>query len=242
MPRKIHVTDDRKRDAEIEFSAPKRAAGYGWLTPDRRKVATARLIKAPEGRNWDSILATHGGDVEKAAEALVAGDPEIDYETVGRAVGEADRVWVRHDGSVLYSARILEVVTDAAGEERSRNEFEDVEATVGEESVLPWSGRMFDVDTVVRRFVLNRKVQLRHINGLTFDFLLEIAKTLAESGKMLFVGTGSKGAGPLIFQRNGTPYRGFLEGRVDGDGGFLLVLHLSNMELKPLAKAEGGAA
>ena len=58
----------------------------------------------------------------------------------------------------------------------------------------------------------------------------------------VFVGTGSKGAGPLIFQRNGTPYRGFLEGRVDGDGGFLLVLHLSNMELKPLAKAEGGAA
>lgn len=240
MPRKIHVTDSRKRDAEIEFSSPKRPPGYGWLTPDRRPVRSARLIKSPEGRTWDAILAAHGGDVEQAAQALVDGDPEVDYEVVGRLVGEADRVWVRHDGSVLYSARILEVVTDAAGEERSRKEFEDVEATVGEESVLPWSGRMFDVDTVVRRFVLNRKVQLRHINGLTFDFLFEIAKTLSESGKMLYVGTGSKGAGPLIFQRNGTPYRGFLEGRVDGDG-FLLTLHLSNMELKSVKKAEEAA-
>ncbi len=241
MPRKIHVTDDRKRDAEIEFSAPKRAPGYGWLTPDRRPVNTARLIKAPEGRTWEAILSANGGDVEKAAQALVAGDPEIDYELVGRVVGDADRVWVRHDGSVLYSARILEIVTDAAGEERSRKEFEDVEATVGEEAVLPWSGRLFDVDTVVRKFVLNRKVQLRHINGLTYDFLHEIAKTLSEGGKMLYVGTGSKGAGPLIFQRNGTPCRGFLEGRVDADG-FLLVLHLSNMELKPATKDDGGEA
>lgn len=241
MPRLIHLTDDRKRDAEIEFSSPKSPPGYGWLTPDRKEVSSARLIKSPEGRNWDAVLQAHGGDIEKAAQALIAGDPEIDTETVGRLVGDADRVWVRHDGSVLYSAHVLEVVTDAAGQERSRKDFEDVEATVGEEAVLPWSGRMFDVDTVVRRFVLNRKVQLRHINGLTFDFLFEIAKTLSAAGKMLYVGTGGKGAGPLIFQRNGTPYRGFLEGRVDGDG-FLLVLHLSNMELKRPDAGDGGEA
>jgi len=48
---------------------------------------------------------------------------------------------------------------------------------------------------------------------------------------VLFVGSGEKGANPLIFQRNGSPYRGFLEGRIVGDG-FLLVLHLSNLELK----------
>ena len=36
-----------------------------------------------------------------------------------------------------------------------------------------------------------------------------------------------------MLDRNGTPYRGFLEGRVDGDK-YLLLLHLTNLELKEL--------
>jgi hypothetical protein len=42
-------------------------------------------------------------------------------------------------------------------------------------------------------------------------------------------------------QVNGTPYRGFLEGRIDGEN-YILLLHLSNMELKLPAttKAEKG--
>jgi hypothetical protein len=83
-----------------------------------------------------------------------------------------------------------------------------------------------------RRFVLGRKLQLRHVNGLTFDFLHGIAKTLEDEGKLLFVGAGKKGQTPLVFRTNGTPFRGFLEGRTDGDDAYLLVLHLSNLEIK----------
>jgi len=38
---------------------------------------------------------------------------------------------------------------------------------------------------------------------------------------------------------NGSPYRGFLEGRVDGER-YILLLHLSNMELKMPATAPAG--
>jgi hypothetical protein len=140
-------------------------------------------------------------------------------------------VWIAPDGKILYAARALKVLVDAKGAELSRDDFVDVEATVLEETALPWSGRLMPIDRVLKSFALGQKLQLRHINGLTFDFLFEIAKNLQEKQRMLFVGTGEKGASPLIFQRNGSPYRGFLEGRVDGDG-FLLVLHLSNLELK----------
>lgn len=34
-----------------------------------------------------------------------------------------------------------------------------------------------------------------------------------------------------MLQENGSPYRGFLEGRVDGER-FALLMHLSHMELK----------
>ena len=85
--------------------------------------------------------------------------------------------------------------------------------------------------STLQKFVLVRKLQLCHLDGLTFDFLHGIAKELQEKESMLLLGGGPKGKQPLIFQRNGSPFRGFLEGRVKGDG-YLLVLHLSNLELK----------
>jgi len=90
---------------------------------------------------------------------------------------------------------------------------------------------------VIRRFAFVRKLQLRHVNGLTFDFLYEIAETLQKEGKLMYVGAGKKAQQPLIFQTNGTPFRGFLEGRVDGDG-YRLVLHLSNLEIKRVTEDE----
>lgn len=231
MPRLISLTDAKKRDAQVGIQTAKKSASFGWVGPEGRSVANQRFIKATEKTSFEALEAEHGGDLEAVGSALIEGDPEIDLELVGRELGEVDRVWVREDGSVLYSARFLQVVYGPDGEEKSRQDFVDVEATVTEEQPLVWSGRMFPIDQVVRRFALVRTVQLRHINGLTFDFLYEIAKSLADEGKMLFVGAGGKGAQPLIFQSNGSPYRGFLEGRIDGDG-YRLVLHLSNLELK----------
>ena len=75
------------------------------------------------------------------------------------------------------------------------------------------------------------KLQLQHINGLTYDFLYAIAKELEQKDSLLVVGTGPKANQPLILRRGSLPYRGFLEGRTHGDE-YCLLLHLSNMELK----------
>jgi hypothetical protein len=48
---------------------------------------------------------------------------------------------------------------------------------------------------------------------------------------MMLLGGGEKGNAPLVMTNNGTPYRGFLEGRISGDS-FCLLLHLTNLELK----------
>ena len=47
----------------------------------------------------------------------------------------------------------------------------------------------------------------------------------------MVIGAGDKGNLPLVFQANGKPYRGFLEGKTK-DKSYQLVLHLSEMELK----------
>ena len=75
------------------------------------------------------------------------------------------------------------------------------------------------------------KLQLLHINGLTYDFLFGIASELEQKNSLLLVGAGPKANQPLVLRRGALPYRGFLEGRTRGQD-YCLVLHLSNIELK----------
>ena len=60
-----------------------------------------------------------------------------------------------------------------------------------------------------------------------------MAKELADKDSMMMIGAGASGKGPLVFTDGGKPYRAFLEGRVKGDK-YCLILHLSDLELKPL--------
>ena len=85
--------------------------------------------------------------------------------------------------------------------------------------------------SVAVNFAFKRTIQVRHVDGLTYDYLYEMAKELHDESVMVLIGAGQSGKDPLIFQANGMPYRGFLEGRVDGKK-YQLLLHLSNMELK----------
>jgi hypothetical protein len=241
MPRLITIADAKKRDAQIQLESPTREDSVRWVSKQSgAPIHLERLIKTTDRCSYEALLAK-AGSPEALAKALIEGDPEVELEQVGRRLGHATRVHVGPGGQVLYAARVLQVVTAPDGTLKSEGDFVDVEATVGEElPPIVWTGRLMPATEVVRRFVFVRKVQLRHVNGLTFDFLHEMARSLHEEKKMLLVGAGPKGQAPLVFQTNGAPFRGFLEGRVDGDA-YRLVLHLSNLELKRVAVAKAAA-
>lgn len=243
MPRILSITDDKKRDAHVEVASPPRPERLRWVSgKDGAPIRLERLVKSTDKTSFEA-LAQRFGTMEAISTALVAGDPELDLEQVGRRLGQATRVWVGRSGQVLYAARVLSVVTAPDGTEKSRGDFVDVEATVGEDQPpIPWTGRLIPATEVVRKFVLGRKLQVRHVNGLTFEFLHSIASSLEKADKLLLVGAGPKGQSPLVFQTNGAPFRGFLEGRTDGPDRYLLVLHLSNLELKSVEKLAAAAA
>ncbi|MEM9864601.1 MAG: hypothetical protein AAF938_23575 [Myxococcota bacterium] len=96
---------------------------------------------------------------------------------------------------------------------------------------MRWTGRRVKAAVAVRRFVFGRTLALTHRDGLTYDYLYAMAKELAESKELVMMGAGDSGKDPLVLVSNGTPYRAFLEGRIDGER-YQLLLHLSNMELK----------
>jgi hypothetical protein len=90
---------------------------------------------------------------------------------------------------------------------------------------------MFPKAEIYNKLVFAKKYQIRHTNGLTFDFLFELSKQLHDQNSIMMIGGGAKGNEPLVFQDGGKSYRGFLEGRVK-DASYILLLHLSNLEVK----------
>jgi hypothetical protein len=96
---------------------------------------------------------------------------------------------------------------------------------------LRWTGKFIKKDEAVHRFIFTHKRQLIHVNGLTFDFLYQMAEELDRRDSLLLVRGGEKGNEPIVMHRGGKPYNAFLEGRVKDDS-YCLVLQMSNMELK----------
>ena len=60
-----------------------------------------------------------------------------------------------------------------------------------------------------------------------------MAKKLVDADSMMLLGAGPKGVAPLVMSNGGTPYRAFLEGRVQDDK-YALIMRLTNLELKSL--------
>lgn len=75
---------------------------------------------------------------------------------------------------------------------------------------------MIPKDRAAKMFVFTENYQIKHVNGLTYDFLYEMAKKLSDASALMLIGGDEKGTPPLVLSRGGVPYRGFLEGRGDG--------------------------
>lgn len=235
--RKLHLSNAEGRDATVLFAPLKTNKPPRKGLPDGGRVTFKRYLSAGEGGLHATLQAKLGEDY---AQALVDGDPEIDAEKVGREIGATNVVQLSASGEVLYAApQVVEVLLGPDGAEKERRSPQDTPANVNEELPIRWTGRQMPRAKVVSRFLLSRSMQVQHVDGLSYDYLFAMAQTLHQADAMVLVGAGAKGRDPLVFQVNGSPYRGFLEGRIDGER-YLLLLHLSNMELKRPVKAEDG--
>jgi hypothetical protein len=226
----INLSNARGRDALVNTESVAQPLKVRWLDEKGRQAQPARILKATLDRDLESISKQAGG-LEKVADALVKGDPEIDFEACGRFLRETSRVYVDPDRHVVHQVQEWEILRNPDGTEKERRPRKALLSNTSTETPLPWSGKLMKKSEVYNKFVFSAKMQIVHVNGLTYDFLYGIARELEEKESLLLLGAGPKGAQPLVFHRGATPYRGFLEGRTQGDG-YCLVLHLSNMELK----------
>jgi len=225
----INISNTKNRDAVVAFEAvvPKRDVAF--VDPKGKPVRTQKLLKTDIEHDLAALLKKKK-DLNAVGKALVKDDPEIDLEHFGMTLTDTSRVYVSKKG-IIHLVDEWEVLKNPDGETRERRQRQKQSQNINSDIPLRWSGKFIKKEDAAHKFIFTHKRQLIHVNGLTYDFLYEMAKELHERNSLMLLRGGEKGDQPIIMTRGAKPYNAFLEGRIDGDS-YLLVLQLSNMELK----------
>ncbi len=234
----INISNTKNRDAVVAFEAvvPKREVAF--VDPKGKPVRTQKLLKTDIEHDL-AALVKKKKDLNAVGKALVKDDPEIDLEHFGMTLTDTSRVYVSKKG-IIHLVDEWEVLKNSDGETRERRQRQKQSQNINSDIPLRWSGKFIKKEDAAHKFIFTHKRQLIHVNGLTYDFLYEMAKELHERNSLMLLRGGEKGDQPIIMTRGAKPYNAFLEGRIDGDS-YLLVLQLSNMELKRPPMSEPGA-
>ena len=228
--RAIHIANDKKRDAEVGFEVNAKKSDIRYLLPDGQTHSNIKVLKSTI-EFTDEALVNKYGDLTAVAQEIIKSDPEVDMELIGKKISGTHKLYLNKDNQIAYRVNLVQVVKNTDGTEKERKDMTKAPANANIEAPIQWTGKKFPKADAVKKFVFSRKYQIKHVSGLTYDFLYNMAKDLHESKSLMLIGAGPKGNEPIRLTTGGEPYRGFLEGRIEGDK-YCLILHLTNMELK----------
>jgi len=226
--KEIHIANEKKRDANVRFVSLIQEKDPTFIF--KNKTIKNKRILINSDITSDSYLIEKYKN--KLADNILSDNVDIDIETAGKYIGDIDRILFNSKNEILYSPpKIKEILYNQKGEEVKKQDPKEIVPNVRDDTPpLKWTGKFFKREEILKKFVITKSIQLRHVDGLTYEFLFDMAKTLEDKKSLMLLGGGS-GKDPLIFQTNGTPYRGFLDGRIKNKQ-YQLILRLSNMELK----------
>ncbi len=244
MIRYIKLANDKKRDAEITFRSLNPKPAVTMVLESGEAVSNKRAVKGTSDTSTKTLLGKYdekpkeGVDFEmqlavRLSEDLINSDPEIDIELSGKFIDDISRVYINEDEKPVFKVKKVEKIFSPKAELKEEREPKYNESNITGESIVSWTGKLMPKSKVYNKLVFNKKYQLKHVNGLTYDFLFDMAKQLADKDAMMMLGGGASGKEPLVMNDGGKPYRAFLEGRVKGEK-YCLILHLTDQELKPI--------
>ena len=235
MIRYIKIEDANKRDAEITFKSVKSGDLIYLALENGEKPINKRVIKSTFENSIENLLGKNEPtqeDYNSFSEKLIQDDSEIDFELFGKYIDKTDKIYTNTDLKPVYNVTITEQILNTEGELVEEKEQTFNKSNINGDSTVRWTGKYIPKNKIYNKIVLSSKYQLKHINGLTFDFLFNVAKDLHEKDSLMMLG-GGKGNEPLTINDGGRPYRAFLEGKVK-ENSYCLIMHFSNQEYKAI--------
>jgi hypothetical protein len=166
------------------------------------------------------------------AATLTAGDPEIDLENTGTLLDSETLTGIYVEPGTRKPAsdfHLEEVVTDPQGNVKTTRVPNRI-ANINTHLPVKIT-KLHPVDQILTRFVFKSTYQIIHQDGLTRNFLLNLARHLETEKKAAILGAGPKGAQPLILRNSSLPVRGFLVGQTHGED-YKILLLITDTELR----------
>ncbi len=231
----INIADGKARNSRVAMESKKRPKFTRYTDSQNQGVESARIVKNTLATDLKTL--TKETSLEDLSQKLIDGDPELDIELFGKRIFDTSRIYLNSNNEPAGGVNLKELIYSPEGELKEQRDAKTVEGNINTEVPLKWSGKLMPKSECYKKFVFSNAYQIKHVDGLTFDFLFNMAKELDEQNAMMFLGAGKKNNEPLIISRNGKQFRAFLEGRVQ-DSKFMLILHLTNLEMKPVPVAE----
>ncbi len=233
MIRYIKIEDSKKRDAEITFKSINSGSSINLALETGEKPITKKVLKSSKDHSLESLIGKESPSQEeynKFSERLLEKDTEIDFELFGMFINKTDRIYTNKNNEPVFNIKVVQKINDPNGNLIKEQKPIYLQSNINEENIVKWTGKFIPKVKLYNKVILSSKYQIKHVNGLTFDFLFNMAKLLHEKESFMIMG-GGKGDEPLVFNDGGKTYRSFLEGRIK-DKSYCLILHLSNQELK----------
>lgn len=231
--RTINITNDKKRDAEVCMETCKKPSGIRRVMENGDSPVGVKILKQNLALAFETLSLGYD-DLPQMGRAIIETDPEVDMELIGKKLGSTRKLYLRQNGQIAYRVELLQIFKDPQGNEKERRDFTKALSNISGDGVVQWSGKKIPKSTAIRKFIFAHKSQIKHVSGLTYDFLYGMAKDLHDTNSLMFMGGGKKGNEPLVITQGGESYRGFLEGRIDGDK-YCLILHLTLIEMKAVS-------
>jgi len=227
--RVIHIANHKGRESNVSFSTLKHTNNscYSYKSDP---VSNARLRSGSVDTSYDKILSKHGSELVKK---ILTENVDVDIESFGKLINDSSSIYLDEKGEFLYSPpQIKENILSPQGDILKTVDPVETHANVRDDTPpLVWTKTFVDREEAIRKYIFRRSLQLFHNDGLTYDFLYEMAKELNDRKQMVLLGPGENEKSPLILQNNGSPYRGFLDGYIS-DKGYKLFIRLSNQEIR----------
>ncbi len=229
---KVLHLEDQGKSARVSL----RPLPQAYPSPDLRSrtpVGPVSLVRLTNGLN------SRLDPKQLAPQDLIESDPEINPARAGQILEPELLSTAYYDAQAeepepISNFKFTDIIFDPAGEEQDRRPHLTRRSNLND--LLPVKlGKRIPLQQALTQFIFKLTYQIVHEDGVTLEFLFNIAQDLDQKQELAVVGAGSKGNQPLVIREKGSPYRGFLYGEIgrgEDEGKYKLLLLLSDQELR----------
>jgi len=102
----INLSDQRMRDAVVKAESTRKSRTVFYQDSEGLPAYTRKTLKGAVHQDYESMLE-HYQSNEALGQALLEGDPEIDFERDGMFLWDVSRVYVNPEEELVWIAKYL---------------------------------------------------------------------------------------------------------------------------------------